>query len=145
MRPRNEPEPEPGDLFRPSSDQANRNEPKTTAVPQTSAPRPGEQSPKGDRTTLVPTVQPPVPGKPGGEPARPVPVDATTKVSPARPQNSGGSDATVLAPTVAPGGGRPEQKDGGREAADKGARPDGGNGSAGPDRADRPASASRSG
>jgi hypothetical protein len=74
-----------------------------------------------------------------------VPVDATTKVSPARPQNSGGSDATVLAPASAPGGGRPEQKDGGREAADKGGHPDGGNGSAGADRSDRPASASRSG
>jgi syndecan 1 len=129
MRPRNEPEPEPGDLFRPSTDQANR-EPKTTAVPQTSAPRPGDQSgPKGDRTTLVPKVQPPVPGKPA-EPARPVPVDATTKVSPVRPPNGGGAD----------------QQDGGREGQDRGGRSDASNGgSTGAERADRSASASRSG
>jgi hypothetical protein len=137
MRPRTEPEPEPGELFRPSSDQANpEGDPKTTAVPQTSS-RPADQNaPKQDRTALVPTVQPPVPGNAG------VPADATTKVSPP-PGSGSGQEAAALASPVGSGG-RSDQKDGGRDRSEKGDRPEG-NGQAGAERADRSASASRSG
>lgn len=141
MRPRNEPEPEPGDLFRPSADQASQpnqvDDPVTTAVPQTSA-----SVGKGDRTTLVPTVQPPIPGKAGGDAARPVPVDSTTKVSPGRPQNGHGPDGGA-APV--PAGARPDQRDAGRDSQDKPRADRGNNGPTGAERADRPASASRSG
>jgi len=108
MRPRSEPEPEPGDLFRPGGRQG-----RDASAAETSA-----------------------------EPARPAQkpdAEATVKVGMVRPKSP--SDATALTPSHQPSA---EKKDVKNEGAADGERPDG-DGSAGPGRADRSTSTSRSG
>jgi hypothetical protein len=130
MRPSTEPEPEPGDLFRPV------------------AGRPGDEPQGAERTTAVQGVRPP--DKSGTAPSTEgqgratVPVDSTVKVNSVRPP--GGQDAGRFGspPGAAPN--RGEQKNPRSDEAKDGLRGDGGPGGAGSsDRSGRSPSASRSG
>jgi hypothetical protein len=147
MRPRTEPEPEPGDLFRPASGQGARTaaEQQATAPPRSTGS--GESSSGDHPTALVPTVPPGKAAEPEAAPRKPGDVEATVKVGAVRPSTS--ADATVLTSALKPGGGRPDQEDAPADAAEDGPRKDGGagggNGSAGGDRSNRSTSASRSG
>jgi hypothetical protein len=121
MRPRSEPPPEPGELFRPSAEGAGRGgegtaDPQTTAVPRQPAPggasgadEEGSQS-GPDRTAVVQSVRPAAEGKPESPGAgRPVAQD-TVKVSAVRPSDPG-SDATRMTPTVTSGATRSPRSD----------------------------------
>jgi hypothetical protein len=130
MRPSTEPEPEPGDLFRPV------------------AGRPGDEQESAERTTAVPQVRPletsGTPPVTDGQGRTNVPVDSTVKVNSVRPP--GGQDAGRFgSPPGAPPN-RGEQKNPRSEEAKDGLRGDGGAGGAGSqDRSGRSPSASRTG
>ena len=130
MRPSTEPEPEPGDLFRPV------------------AGRPGDEQQGAERTTAVPQVRPAE--KSGTAPVTDgqgrtnVPADSTVKVNSVRPP--GGQDAGRFgSPPGAPPN-RGEQKNPRSDEGKDGLRGDGGPGAAGSsDRSGRSPSASRTG
>jgi hypothetical protein len=130
MRPSTEPEPEPGDLFRP--------------VPGHS----GDGPQGSERTTAVQGVRPPDNPGPGsgtgGQGRTTGPVDSTVKVNSVRP--TGGPDAARQGPPAGPGPNRGEQKNPRSDEAKDGLRSDAGPGGAGgSDRSGRSPSASRSG
>lgn len=89
MRPRTEPDPEPGELFRPSSDTG----PRASAESQRPADGGGEA-----RTSSAPTARPDAPGDPRSRPAQAGDVEATVQVGAVRPSY----DDTVLTPAVSP-------------------------------------------
>lgn len=133
MRPRTEPDPEPGELFRPLSD----------SVPRAvEPPRPDES---GGRTAQQGTAVNPDASGDARSPAPATPqvgdVEATVQVGAVRPT---ASDATVLTPVVAPSlTHRTEKNEKPADKAPDGERSaSGGNGSSTPD---RPTSPSRSG
>ncbi|WP_433291462.1 hypothetical protein ACQPZQ_02185 [Pseudonocardia sp. CA-142604] len=130
MRPSTEPEPEPGDLFRPV------------------AGRPGDEQQASERTTAVPQVRPPE--KSGTAPVTDgqgrtnVPVDSTVKVNSVRPPGAQDAGRFGSPPGAPPN--RAEQKNPRSDEAKDGMRGDGGPGGAGsPDRSGRSPSASRTG
>jgi syndecan 1 len=130
MRPSTEPEPEPGDLFRPV------------------AGRPGDEPQGPERTTAVQGVPPPdksgtAPGT-DGKGRTTGPVDSTVKVNSVRPP--GGQDAGRFGSPPGAVPNRGEQKNPRSDEAKDGLRGDGGPGGAGgSDRSGRSPSASRSG
>jgi hypothetical protein len=146
MRPRTEPEPEPGDLFRPAVREVR--EPRTTAVPH---PDPADGDAPSDRTALVPTVGPATSGTapaPGASPRRAGDVEETVKVSAVRPA---GADATVMTPATDAGADQtdaPEPEGAGGDTRRDRTDTDpvaGGRGTSGPSGAKRSRSGSRSG
>lgn len=129
MRPRNEPEAQPGELFRPASAQTDHSVGGSDGQPGAQTVAAGPVGSVSGPDPMVPTARPSAD------------VEATTKVDSVRPSPSG--EATVLAPAVEPGrSGRSESPD---DTTDRGlSKPDDA-ASGDADRTNRSTSRSRSG